>query len=136
ISESIAELVSTSTPGTMRTWFGMFVHTNLGGRLDSSTLIVKRFVTLNATFDTVTKTEFVDGPCASRGVQKIKPFVMVNPAGPFTIANDSGSGGVSRSVARQLIVVATVSRMLFVVVFVGKRNCGGTRLASKVTLAE
>src|SRR5271155_4841759 len=100
----------------------MFVNTNTGGRLDSSTMMVKLLVTLNAPFDTLTATEFVVGPCASSGVQLMTPvfglivirFVSVTfnkfTLGTFvTIAYVNGNGGVFGSVAWQVTVNGVVS---------------------------
>src|SRR5271154_4152697 len=73
-SGSVAVLVKENKLPTMAIWLGMFVNTNAGGRFDSSTMIVKLFVMMNAPFDTLTKIELLDGPCASVGVQLMTPL--------------------------------------------------------------
>ena len=81
----------------------MPIVASTGTRFDSRTTTVNWFVALSAGSPlsvTFTTTTFVEGPCASVGVQATWPVgLTVNPAGPLTRPNVSKFAGTSVSVA-------------------------------------
>ena len=94
---------------------------NAGARFTSVTTNVKLFVVPVTPSLTDTTTVFVDGPCASVGVQASTPFVSAMPVGPCSSFTASAWVGTSGSFAPNARVNPTISGN---VPFVAPANAG------------
>ncbi len=70
---------------------------SVGATFTSRTVTTRLLVTVAIPSLTRTRTVFVEGPCASDGVQASTPFVTTRPAGPETNAVVKGWAGTSLS---------------------------------------